>query len=262
MHPRLHHANRGDFDWHCATFFDFRKGLGAADLAYLDYCFGVTGDTPDTVDISSRTFGHKLGPEHVNSSRLGWGFRELTPAHATRIDALVTHHLGPRPELRTLLAEAAGAGVAWDVELGDLKVYYFFEHWRELPSAFGPPDPQLAAQSRDETIIALTFRGGTRIEDKTYYYPRRSAWPPLIRAHAAHPELCTVIASLAKRLAFVTSTTSKYRLQFDVAPSEQSTLLDALADPRATDIATRCRARALVLDTVAVDRDGLGLYFE
>ncbi len=251
-----------EFLWHCQTFFDFRKHLDDVELAYLSYCFTQNKDIVETTDISSKSYNHRITKDGVNSSRLGYGFRQLTPEHIQQLSLLLQHKLPTEEHLVSLLSSADGAGVAFDILSQHFKVYYYFAVYDPTSALI----PEMTEKSMKELcgadrIVAYTYHNCKLIETKYYYYPRQTHWAQLVHHHSPLHKMDHTLGQLAKRLAFVLSDNKPPRFQWDIDEDVQDIVLKRLGNKRANELALKCKQFGQVLDTVVINPEELTLYF-
>ena len=167
------HYHRFLFEWHCRTFFRFRRYLSTAEKAYLETCFALAQSFEEVSEtgyagFSYYTYSHRVEGERVNSSRLAFG-SVLHPEPAAEAALPVLHERGLElPQL----PHGRFYGLGWDFLENQFKLYLRVVDMASLPASFGPllAGYELAAHRR-EGLVSYTYTRGQLSETKVYLYP-------------------------------------------------------------------------------------------
>jgi hypothetical protein len=267
--PSRFESNKRQFDGYCSAVFDYRVQLDEPELEYVLRAFTIIPPAiADEAPISWKTYGHKIANNRVAGWQLGIGFQTLMPDDRRSVLDVLARWLGASclSPYRELLARSQGAGLGWVFPQQQRRLYFLCDGSRNTAGELldARHRPHLAEISLPEFLLGYTFHGSTLAERKTYYYPLRSQWQGVIRRYAHDLPRCQALSSLALRLALVVSHEGEPRLQFDISPRHRNKALWALNSSAGVDLARACAALvpALGLDTIAVTRDGAGLYFD
>lgn len=163
------------FDWHCATFFDFRSALTLAELGFIDSCIEHSADTRWLSPYFSLfTYSHKVDPakNRTNSSRLAYGTLLETPELADLAATLSRDKGWPLDPVLLEDANLPFYGLGWDFEEGIDKIYFFVRDIRALPASLARLVPAQSAPLAKRGILSLSFSAGAVTEEKLYVFPK------------------------------------------------------------------------------------------